>query len=138
MREIKHIIIHCSATREGKVYHAADIDRWHKARGFAKIGYHFVIALDGTIEHGRALEEIGAHCLGRNSDSIGICYIGGFDANGKPKDTRTAAQRFTLSALLIQLHAAFPQARISGHNEHAKKACPCFDVAEYRKHFGQL
>lgn len=138
MRKINHIIIHCSATKEGKEYHAADIRRWHKARGYKDIGYHYVVDLDGTIEKGRAVELIGSHVAGRNHDSIGVCYIGGLDADGKSKDTRTTAQKFALSALLTQLHARFPQARISGHNEHAKKACPCFDVAEYRRYFDQV
>lgn len=138
MREIKHIILHCSATKEGKEYHAADIRRWHKAQGWSDIGYHYVISLDGTIEKGRAVELQGAHCLGRNHDSIGVCYIGGLDADGKPKDTRTSAQKFALSTLLMQLHARFPHARISGHREHAMKACPCFDAAEYRRYFDQV
>lgn len=137
MREITEIILHCSATREGHEYHAADIDRWHKARGFSKIGYHYVVTLDGQVERGRKQEEVGAHCLGHNANSLGICYIGGLDVWGQPKDTRTPRQKFTLSVLLTQLHAQFPKAIIRGHREFAKKACPCFDAAEYRKYFDQ-
>lgn len=137
MREITEIILHCSATREGHSYHAADIDLWHRARGFDKIGYHYVITLDGAIEKGRAVEEVGAHCVGHNANSIGVCYIGGLDSWGQPKDTRTSRQKFALSTLLMQLHARFPHARIVGHREHAAKACPCFDAAEYRRYFDQ-
>ena len=90
MRKIDEIIIHCAATPEGKAFTVADIDAWHKKRGFKCIGYHFVIYLDGSVHEGRALEEAGAHCLGHNANSIGICYIGGCAADGKtPKDTRT-------------------------------------------------
>lgn len=135
MREITEIILHCSDTYAGKQYHAADIDRWHKARGWKRIGYHYVITLDGQIEKGRAVEDVGAHCLGHNEHSIGICYIGGRSLDDRPADTRTMKQKFALSALLLQLHARFPHATIHGHNEFSKKACPCFDAAEYRRFF---
>lgn len=84
MRTINEIIIHCSATREGQDFSVKDIDRWHKQRVFLMVGYHYIIRLDGTIEQGRPLEMIGAHCTGHNAHSIGICYIGGLDSNGNP------------------------------------------------------
>ncbi len=88
MRKIKEIIIHCSATREGRNYTVADIDRWHRERGFFCIGYHFVIYRDGSIHVGRSVEEVGAHCKGHNTVSIGVCYIGGliqgWQAEGYP------------------------------------------------------
>ena len=93
MRKIKEIIIHCSATKEGRNFTVADIDRWHRERGMRCIGYHFVIYRDGSIHVGRAIEEVGAHCKGHNSISIGICYIGGLSKKGKPKDTRTRDQK---------------------------------------------
>ena len=80
MRQIKYIIIHCSATAEGKDFGAKDIDRWHRARGWNGIGYHYVIRLDGTIEKGRDVSKVGAHCAGVNSISVGVCYIGGLAA----------------------------------------------------------
>lgn len=128
-RRIDSIIIHCSATPEGVDYSALNIDSWHKARGFKKIGYHYVIRLDGTIEAGRKLNEIGAHCTGHNAHSIGICYIGGLDSNNRPKDTRTQAQKDILYSLLRGLKQYYPNAKIYGHNEFANKECPCFDVA---------
>lgn len=76
MRRITEIIVHCSATREGKYFTAEDIDRWHKAQGFACIGYHFVVRTDGRIEMGRSIERVGAHCKGHNGTSIGVCYVG--------------------------------------------------------------
>lgn len=97
------IIIHCSATRQGADFGAADIARWHRQRGFRDIGYHYVIRLDGTLEKGRPIEQAGAHCKGWNAASIGICYIGGLDADGKSADTRTPEQKETLKKLVKEL-----------------------------------
>ena len=135
MRKINEIIIHCAATREGRDFTVEDITRWHKARGFATIGYHYVIYRDGSIHEGRPLEQIGAHCPGHNKHSIGICYIGGCASDGKtPKDTRTPEQKEALLALLRRLKARFPNATIHGHRDFAAKACPSFDAfREYRQ-----
>lgn len=132
MREITEIIIHCSATKEGHPFFAADIDRWHKAQGWSGIGYHYVIDIDGKVETGRAEYQTGAHAKGHNANSIGICYIGGLDINGKPKDTRTQEQRESLAELVARLKVKYPKATVHGHNEFANKACPCFNV---RKEF---
>jgi len=129
MRTINKIIIHCSATKEGQKVTVADIDRWHKQRGFAKIGYHYVIGLNGERWLGRNISEIGAHCEGQNANSIGICYIGGLAADCKtPKDTRTNMQKLALKTLIEEIKASYPAATIHGHNEFANKACPSFDV----------
>lgn len=128
MRKINKIIIHCSATKEGQNFTTSDIDAWHKERGFAKIGYHYVIYLDGSVHKGRDESEIGAHTLGQNANSIGICYIGGLDKDGNPKDTRTALQKTALLKLVGELKTKYPSATIHGHNEYAAKACPCFNV----------
>lgn len=134
MRKITLIIIHCSATCEGHDYTVDDIDRWHRERHFASIGYHYVVHLDGTVHKGRPIEQPGAHCLNHNAHSIGICYIGGLDAEGKPKDTRTEAQRQSLRQLIASLHSQFPRAVTAGHNVFSPKRCPCFDaVGEYRE-----
>lgn len=132
MREITEIIIHCSATKEGHPFFAADIDRWHKAQGWSGIGYHYVIDIDGKVETGRAEYQAGAHAKGHNANSIGICYIGGLDINGKPKDTRTPEQHKSLAELVARLKVKYPKATVHGHNEFANKACPCFNV---RKEF---
>lgn len=131
MRRITEIILHCSATQAGKDFKMADIDRWHKKQGWDGCGYHFVIDLDGTIELGRSIVKQGAHTSGRNAFSIGVCYIGGLDRNGKPADTRTEAQNESFKILLTLLHRMFPEAKLHGHREFANKACPCFDVADY-------
>lgn len=128
-RLIKELIIHCSATPEGKNFTTTDIDRWHRQRGFKKIGYHYVIYLDGSIHTGRKEGEIGAHCSGHNANSIGICYIGGLTEDGKKaKDTRTPAQKESLIKLLKELKAKYPKATIHGHKEFANKSCPCFNA----------
>jgi hypothetical protein len=149
MKTIDAIIIHCSATRAGQALRAKDIDRMHRARGFNQIGYNFVIDLDGMIENGRPLSIDGAHCNTKgfsessyNKHSVGVCYIGGLDANGKPADTRTPAQRAALRELVAKLCKEYPIIEVLGHRDTSPdldgsgevepaefiKACPCFDV----------
>lgn len=129
---IREIIVHCSATVAGREVTVAEIDAWHRRRGFDCIGYHYVVHLDGTVEAGRAPSVVGAHCLGHNIGSLGVCYVGGLDRKRKPADTRTDAQRAALDALLRRLTAMHPGARVRGHRDFAAKACPCFDAtSEY-------
>ena len=136
MRQIKEIILHCSATPENKDFHASDIDRWHKQRGFNSIGYHFVITLDGTIERGRPIEKAGAHTTGHNSYSIGICYIGGCAKDGRtPKDTRTPEQKIALYKLIDDLLMLYPTAEIHCHYEYANKACPSFKLETFKQEY---
>lgn len=129
MNSIDYIIIHCTATKEGLDFHVQDIDRWHREKGWNGCGYHYVIALDGTIETGRNEGVVGAHCNGHNKDSLGIVYVGGLDSEGHSKDTRTIQQRAALYHLLTNLKYKYPNAKIVGHNYfNKKKSCPCFDV----------
>lgn len=130
MRQIKEIIIHCSATPEGRNWTIKDIEHDHKAKGYKKVGYHYVVCLDGTIEKGRDENEIGAHCKGHNAHSIGICYIGGLDKKMRAKDTRTAAQKTALVKLVRSLKTRYSGVVVRGHNDYANRACPCFDVKE--------
>ena len=133
MREIDKIIVHCTATKEGRAVSIEEITRWHKEKGYNTIGYHYVVGLDGTIYPGRGEHRMGAHCLGHNASSIGVCYVGGHNQSGKPKDTRTPAQKKALLSLLRELRAKYPKASIHGHNEYSNKACPCFDAhKEYK------
>lgn len=132
MRAIHYIIVHCTATPEGRDVRAADIDRYHRSQGFRCIGYHYVVDLDGKIEPGRMENEDGAHCKGLNGCSIGVAYVGGTDSHGRPKDTRTEMQRRALLTLLRDLRSRYPQAVIRSHRDFARKACPSFDAtAEY-------
>lgn len=134
MRQINEIIVHCTATKEGQNFKVEDINRWHKQRGWNMIGYHYVVYLDGTIHQGRSEDQIGAHCLKHNTNSIGVVYVGGLDANGKPKDTRTEAQKKGLRKLLTELKRKYPKATIHSHKDFAPKACPSFDATkEYKE-----
>lgn len=143
-REVNLIVVHCSATRVDRDITARDIDSFHRVRGFSSWGYHYYVRKDGSIEKMRDESEPGAHAYGHNRDSIGLCYEGGLDVNGRPANTRTAAQKRTLVALLRSLRADYPGARIVGHRDlspdvngngrvdkwERTKECPCFDAAE--------
>lgn len=147
MRKIKHIVVHCTATQEGRNFTANDIDRWHKQRGWKGIGYHYVVDLNGNIEKGRPDWKIGAHVKGHNRHSIGVVYVGGLDRNLAPKDTRTFKQRITLEKLLKELKRKYPEAEILGHRDFSKdingngiiepfefiRACPCFNAKQEYK-----
>lgn len=134
IRRIDKIVLHCSATPEGKDYTVAQIRQWHLARGFSDVGYHYVIYRDGSVHCGRPENQVGAHTTGHNPHSIGICYIGGCAAtkNAKgeypPKDTRTPEQRASLVSLVAEMRRKYPGATVHGHNEFANKACPSFNV----------
>lgn len=141
-RTITDIILHCTATPEGKAVTVASIKAGHLARGFKDIGYHYIIDLDGTIHKGRDESIIGAHCTGFNAHSIGISYIGGVDKDGNPKDTRTAVQKAAMARLVKELLGKYPGAKVKGHRDYSPdlngngtvepcewiKACPCFEV----------
>ena len=145
-REITLIIIHCSATRIDHDFTAKDIDTAHRVRGFSSWAYHYYIRKDGTVEPMRDEAEIGAHCLGYNKNSLGICYEGGIDKNGKCADTRTLPQRISLRRLISNLRLKYPLAKVVGHRDLSPdknlnrriepiewiKQCPCFSVAEER------
>jgi len=144
MRKINLIVIHCSATREDKTFTERDVDTAHRARGFRCAGYHFYVRKDGAIKSMRPLQEQGAHVLGYNAHSIGICYEGGLDKNGTPSDTRTPEQKHSLRVLVLTLLKDFPGCRVAGHRDLSPdcngngvvesfewvKFCPGFDVKE--------
>jgi N-acetylmuramoyl-L-alanine amidase len=128
MRFINKIIIHCTATREGLDFDRSDIDRWHKEEGYDCIGYHYVVCLNGDVQTGRPLEDVGAHARGYNTHSVGVCYVGGLDKDRNPKDTRTEAQKTAMSNLIKMLKAKFPEAEVIGHCDVSNRDCPCFDA----------
>lgn len=140
-RRITEIIVHCTATPEGRDFTVDDVRRWHTTpvskggRGWSDIGYHYVIGRHGELWEGRDVDISGAHCSGHNSNSIGVCYVGGMDAKNKePKDTRTLQQKAVLLSLLMDLRRIYPNAKIHGHRDFANKKCPSFDAtSEYRK-----
>ena len=135
MRKIDKIIVHCSATMEGANIKTTTIKDWHvKGNKWKDIGYHYVVELDGKIGIGRDEKVTGAHTKGKNRNSIGVCYVGGLDADKKPKDTLRGVQLGSMEQLLMELLTRYPEASIHGHNEFANKACPSFDVQEKFKH----
>ena len=140
MRTIGHIIVHCSATQPTGWFaelpfaeQVAEIKRWHLERGWSDIGYHYLIGRNGAMLEGRPLAAKGAHCKGRNSNSVGICLIGGFGSseNDNPEDHFTPKQLDALRLLIASIKRKHTITRISGHNEHAAKACPGFNVPRW-------
>ena len=132
MRKITLIIIHCSATPEGRNldFEACRHDHIHH-RGFSDIGYHFYITRNGEIHRGRPIEKMGAHCKNHNRHSVGICYEGGLSSGGVPTDTRTLEQKAATLALLRELRELFPTSLIVGHHDlNPMKPCPCFNVVK--------
>lgn len=129
LRVITEVIVHCTATPEGRAVAVDTIRTWHKAQGWSDIGYHYVVLLDGRVEEGRPEALIGSHVAGHNTGTLGVVYVGGVDTAMKPKDTRTAGQKATLLELVKGLIKKYPTiTKVTGHNQYAAKACPSFDV----------
>lgn len=142
MREINLIVVHCSATRADRDFTENDLEVCHRHRGFNGAGYHFYIRKNGDIKNTRPLEKPGAHALGYNALSIGICYEGGLDVRYRPADTRTEWQKHSLRVLIRTLLMDYPGCRVCGHRdlspdrngdgrispEEWVKECPCFEV----------
>lgn len=140
MREIKQIIIHCSATKPTMDIGASAIRDWHKDKGWQDIGYHYVIRRNGGIELGRdldgdgdVLEEVGAHAYGFNQHSVGICLIGGVDESNQPEANFSFIQYQSLHLIVQGLARMFPNAEILGHRDlpNTTKACPSFNVKAF-------
>ena len=120
MRKIDKIIIHCTATPEGRAVTIEEVRRWHvKGNGWSDIGYHYLIDINGCVNYGF------------NTGSIGLAYVGGTDAQGLAKDTLTNAQRYATQDLIDALRLVIsPELSVHGHNEFSKKACPSFNVKD--------
>jgi N-acetylmuramoyl-L-alanine amidase len=143
MRAINLIVVHCAATKPSMDIGAAEIRAWHtdpKRPGgaWADIGYHYVIRRNGRLEHGRPVEIAGAHAAGYNARSVGICLVGGLDAQGKPADEFEPIQKETMRNVIEWLRERYPKTRIVGHRDlpDVKKACPSFDVARWCRSVG--
>ena len=150
MAKLQRLVIHCTATREGRAVSSAEIRRWHTApapagNGWKQVGYTDLFHLDGRVE--RLVEnnedewvdpwEVTNGAKGHNSTSRHIVYVGGLSADGKsPRDTRTPSQRAAMAKYVHDFHARFPGVAIVGHNDLSSKACPCFDVAAWLKEVG--
>lgn len=134
-RPIDYIVIHCSATPPWSDIGAADIDRWHRERGWDSIGYHYVIRRDGSVESGRPESYVGAHARGFNGSSIGVCLAGGVDGQKNPQDNFTTAQMKALAQVIYELRGKYRSAEVLGHRDlpGVAKACPSFDVKQWMK-----
>jgi len=132
---VKYLVVHCSASQPLPRIDVHEIDRWHRKQGWSKVGYHFVITTAGHVQEGRKLTEMGAHVQGHNQHSVGICLVGGVDAEGKSVDNFTAAQKDALRGLLKKLSGVYRKATILGHRDipGVKKDCPCFSVRSWLK-----
>ena len=131
------IAIHCSATRPSQQVDVEDIRKWHKAKGWEDIGYHFVITRAGRVQKGREEDRVGAHVEGYNSRALGICLVGGVSEDDftKPENNFTPLQMTALRNLLAQLAKRYPGAVVQGHRDfpNVRKACPSFDVRAWLK-----
>lgn len=134
----EYLVVHCAATPPSADIGVAEIRQWHKAKGWADCGYHFVIRRNGKVEFGRPENLVGSHVAGRNSNSLGICLVGGTDARQKPQNNYTAEQWASLQTLLMRLTQKYPKARILGHRDFpgVAKACPCFDAIDWAQDLG--
>lgn len=125
------IFVHCSATPPTMDIGRETIEMWHKQQGWLAIGYHFIIKRDGTVESGRPVDVVGSHVKDWNSRSVGVCLVGGINANGKFEANFTPAQMNALRNKLTELKALYPQADIKAHHDVAPKACPSFDLQRW-------
>ena len=148
---MQYLVIHCTATPEGREVSAAEIRRWHTApvsqggRGWKQVGYTDMVHLDGRVERLVTNNEdaqidpweVTNGPAGYNNMSRHIVYVGGCDKAGKPRDTRTEAQREALKRYVEDFHARFPLVKIVGHHElNPSKACPSFDVPTWLRSIG--
>ena len=147
IKKVRGIVLHCTAEREDRCAEsdAKSIDRIHKAQGWSEIGYHYVVKQDGTIETGRDVNKKGAHANAKNilskdkydlnTYTLGIVYTGGYDKNGRAKDTRTPAQKKSMVWLVKELCKMYGLSKneVYCHNQFANKACPCFSIEDFRK-----
>lgn len=132
MRPINEIIIHCAATKPSMDIGADWIRKIHVQQNkWRDVGYHFIIRRNGAQEDGRPVDQIGAHCQGHNSGTIGICMVGGISETGRPENNFTPAQFESVQMLIGYLKEHYPTiVKLSGHNDYANKACPSFNVHE--------
>jgi N-acetylmuramoyl-L-alanine amidase len=138
-RSTSYIVIHCSATRGVQDIGVSEIRRWHKAQGWADVGYHFIVRRNGKVEIGRPVGNVGSHVKGYNHNSVGVCLVGGLDdKTWKPTDNFTAAQWKALATLVGKLVKDYPAAKVLGHRDFpaVAKACPCFPAKTWARKNG--
>jgi N-acetylmuramoyl-L-alanine amidase len=133
MRNILYIVLHCTGANPKQTTKSI-LDYWKNNLKWKNVGYHFLISEDGSVDKLAQESQVTNGVAGFNSNSIHICYKGGVDSSGKPKDTRTDAQKEAMINLLKYFKKTYPKAEIKGHRDFgAKKACPSFDVKDWLK-----
>lgn len=149
-RRTDYIVVHCSATKPSSDVGVDEIENWHRAEGFDRIGYHSVIRRDGTLEFGRHFDGQGAHVRGQNMRSVSVCLVGGIGENGMAENNFTPAQMETLYYVVHMLRLAYPDSEVLGHRDLSPdldgdgiierrewvKDCPSFDVREWWESVG--
>lgn len=138
LKDVQFITLHCSATRPTQIAGVKEIRQWHRKKGWADIGYHFVVRRDGRVEKGRPITETGAHVQGWNKNNVGICLEGGINDRFQPENNFTREQWRALKPLVAGLREKATKAKIVGHRDFPKvdKACPCFDAKTWAKDNG--
>ncbi len=144
-KRIKYLIIHCTATPEGRKVTKSDIEEWHlQGRGWKRLGYTDMIHLDGSLENLTPFDsdsvienhEMTWGAKGINQVSRHLVYVGGVAKNMKTKDTRTADQKETLETYVKYMLLRYPWIKVAGHNQFAAKDCPSFDVPKWLRSIG--
>jgi hypothetical protein len=144
---LRYLMLHCTATPEGRVVTPGEILKWHTSpkpngRGWDKVGYMVLFLLDGSThffakdngDQWVQSNEITNGAIGMNGMSHHACYVGGLSKDGKtPKDTRTPEQEMAMIKFIFEYLSRHPQVKVCGHNQFAKKACPSFDVPDWCK-----
>lgn len=138
LKDVQFITLHCSATRPTQIAGVKEIRQWHRKKGWADIGYHFVVRRDGRVEKGRPITETGAHVQGWNKNNVGICLEGGINDRFQPENNFTREQWRALKPLVAGLREKATKAKIVGHRDFPKvdKACPCFDAKTWARDNG--
>lgn len=136
MREIKYIVLHCTATNQKATIQG--IQNYWKSLGWKNPGYHYIISPNGLVTSLQPISMPSNGVAGYNAHSIHISYIGGIDASGNPLDNRTNEQRLEMLRLVTELKQQFPNAEIKGHRDfpNVQKACPSFEVKGWLKEIG--
>lgn len=144
-KKIQYLVIHCTATQEGREVTRKDIEEWHlQGRGWDRLGYSDMIHLDGKVENLTKYNDndlVESHevtwgATGINSISRHVVYVGGVDKKLRPKDTRTPGQKESMEQYVNKMIKMYPWIKIAGHNQFAAKACPSFDVPNWLKSIG--
>ena len=129
----KYIVVHSTKTKPNETVTIQTVDEWHRKKGKLKVGYHFFIKRDGTIECGRSPNKIGSHVREFDSESIAICLAGGLNTRGIIAPDYSKEQIESLYVLIKTLKHMYFNAEVVGHRDLEKTDCPSFDISTWWK-----